>query len=347
MDTPQSTLTVREYPFGSWLVGLFLLGFGLYPYYNSHGTALFMLIPAGIGLLILLITAIVVVTADRNSQTVTLRWRGPLRWRNKEIAFGDISAVEVQSTSGSSRSGTSYRIAIMLSDGKVVPFHTSYTSGSLSKERKAKQLREFLGVGGQDGTPSGMINLVQQAARQNLQEQLGTAPGSDGVRWTVQANSFGSAPITRWFSSDFQCPGMFVFVAQNVAGQKQIGGLLAGVGTKLAEAAMQIYGFTGEDTPGLAGAQLLSPVDPRLETSFTVLVSEQAAGQRLLNTYVVQALADWAARYPLQQMPNRPVLQQVAVLFGPRGVYVAAMGTVMPEIVDELKNLGMALVKAQ
>jgi hypothetical protein len=313
-----------------------------------------MLIPAGIGLLILLTATIVVVTADRNSQTVTLHWRGPLIWKNKEIGFGDIQAVEVQTTRGSSNSGASYRIAIMLNEEQAVPLHRSYSSGWQSKERKAKQLREFLGVAGQDGTLKGLLKAAEPAIRRNFQDQIVGASGSDGkeqttdgIRWTVQATSFGSAPITRWFSSDFQSPGVFVFVAQNAAGQKQMGGLLAGVGTKLAEAAMQIYGFTAEDTPGLAGAQLLSSMDPRLESNFTILVSEQAAGQRILNSEAGAALADWAARYPLQQMPSRQVLQQLAVLFSPRGVTVAAMGTVMPEIVDELKNLGLALVKAQ
>jgi hypothetical protein len=58
--------------------------------------------------------------------------------------------------------------------------------------------------------------------------------------------------------------------------------------------------------------------------------------------------ADWATRYPLKQMqPTRELFGQLIVMICPRGTYDASMGNMIPEAVQELTNLWVALVKGK
>jgi hypothetical protein len=71
--------------------------------------------------------------------------------------------------------------------------------------------------------------------------------------------------------------------------------------------------------------------------------SDPAGARQILNPWVERPLADWAQKYPLKQGNTN----QLAVIFSPQGVYLATMGLVNPEFLQELTALGVELVKAQ
>jgi hypothetical protein len=52
-------------------------------------------------------------------------------------------------------------------------------------------------------------------------------------------------------------------------------------------------------------------------------------------------------RYPLKQIQKPGLFGQLVVLFSPRGTYIASLGTMIPEAVEELTNLGIELIKTQ
>ena len=110
---------------------------------------------------------------------------------------------------------------------------------------------------------------------------------------------------------------------------------------------MRIYGFGEDDCPELNAAAVLDPLPEPLEACFSSLTNIPSDAQQILNSGVAAALADWARRYPLKTFQRHPVFGQLVVMFSPRGVYIASMGTMIPEAVEEMTRLGVALIKAQ
>jgi hypothetical protein len=108
-----------------------------------------------------------------------------------------------------------------------------------------------------------------------------------------------------------------------------------------------MYGFRGEDTPGLNTAEVLPSLDPHLDSHFSAFASDPGTARQILNPWIAAPLADWATRYPLKQLQKPGLFGQLVVLFSPRGVYVASLGTMIPEALEELTNLGVELVKTQ
>ena len=355
MDSQQSTLTIREYPFGLWIAGIFLVSAGIDLYLSTAGQ---VVIPGLIflaGLAFLSTATTLTVTADRPGQMLTLRYRALLWGSRKEVPLAEIAAIQVEMSRSGTSNGATYRVAVVRKDGEKIPFRSYFSSGAGSKQKKAEQLRNFLGVQGNDETPSGLFGLGKQVAQQvfqGTQESL-TGPEmeehtTDGIHWKVQTRTFGGKGITRWFSPDFKCSGGFLFLTQKVAGQKTMaGGLMGGVGKMLYQQTIGLYGFGSEDTPGLETAEILEPLEANLEPHFSAFTSDPAAARQLLTPWVAAPLADWAGRYPLKQVQPQGIFGQLVVLFSPVGTYVASMGIMIPEAVEELTNLGVALVKTQ
>jgi hypothetical protein len=356
MDTNNSTLSLREYPFGLWIVGLILLGTGGYFFNKTPGQLLVVVIIGLIGLIPILTASVLTITADRASGMLTLQYRNVLfLGSKKEIPMAEISAIQVEMShsSGSSRnsSGPSYRIVAVLKDGQIVPFRSYYSGGESGKKKKAQQLRAFLGVEGEDQTPLNMLKSGMQMVQQRFQEQQEAMTGSneeehvtDGIHWKVRTVTFGTQAITHWFSPDFQCVSGFLFLAQKVDGQKTVAG---GMGKFLYQQSIGLYGFGSEDTPDLNSAEVLPGLNPQLEPHFSAFTSDAGVARQILNAWIAAPLADWATRYPLKQVQKPGLFGQLVVLFSPRGVYVANLGTMIPEAVDELTTLGVALVKTQ
>jgi hypothetical protein len=350
MDTQNNALTIREYPLGEYGFGLFLLAVAGFTVVGANGDWSITLIAGVAGLLFFVVATILEVQADRVSGTLTIRRTSLLRHYVCEIAVADIAALQVEPSRGSS---FTYRIVVVTKDNETIPFRTGYSSGVSTKEGKAKRLRAFLGVGGVEMSVRGMLRQATSAARQVFQEQQEALSGAEaedhvteGVHWKTQTVAFGGTAETRWFSPDQQCPGGFVFLAQKVAGQAGLkGGLLSGMNKFLYHEVIGMYGFGSEDTPGLDSARLLDSFDPQLDPHFGVFTSDAQAAHQYL-AWSTAALADWATRYPLKQIqtPGK-VFGQLVVMICPSGTYVASMGSMIPEALQELTNLGVALVK--
>ncbi len=354
MDTNNSQLTIREYPFGIWLFGLVTIGFGAYFITQAPRQWIIAAISSAVGLVLLLTPTILTMTADRTSGLLTLRYRNLLfLGSKKEIPLSEIAAIQVEmrhSSSGSSR-GSNYRLVLVRKDKQVIPFRSYYSGGAISKQKKAKQLRTFLGVEGTDQTPLGMLKMGKQMIQERFQEQQESMTGSqdeehvtNGIHWKVRTVTFGASAITHWFSPDFQCVSGFLFLAQKVEGQKTISG---GLGKMLYQQSIGLYGFNGDDTPGLNAAEVLPSLDPQLDSHFSAFTSDPGAARQILNPWIAAPLADWAMRYPLKQIQKPGLFGQLVILFSPRGVYVASLGTMIPEAVEELTNLGVELIKTQ
>lgn len=366
MDTQNTRLVLRDLPIIGWIFGvafLVIAATNLLIGSMAAGTAVLVIrgVLALVGLVIILLSSVLTVTADRSMQTLTIRHRSLLKESSREILFSQIEAIEMEMShnrnrSSSRSSGPTYRIVVVLKDGEVVPFRSYYSNGSMDKTNKIKRLREFIGVGGSE-MGMGLFGTLCEASRmaqRELKAQQEDLTGSqdvihetEGVRWQVQTMAFGGQAVTRWISPDYRLDNSFVYITQIVEGQKMTGGgLLAGLSNMLFKQAMSIYGFGQEDTPGIEQASTLVLNDPRLEP-FSVYTSAPAAAQRVLNPWVTAALADWARRYPLKQFQSGALFPQLVVMYSPKGVYVACMGTMIPEAIEEMTRLGVELVKTQ
>lgn len=354
MENSSDQLTIREYPIIEWFVGLAVLAVGTYTLRNDPTQLAVPIIAAAVCLLSFVLSAILVVKADRNARTLTIQRISLLRRFRREIPVSELAAIQLETTvshsTNSSRRTTSYRIVAITRDQEVVPFRNIYSSNQWTKEAKAKKLREFLGVGGEDMSISGMLRAASGMAAETFQEEQTAITGeqdtyhvTDGVQWKLETKAMGGAPVSRWFSPDFQLAGNFVFVAQKMKGQSSQGGLMAAVGKMLFRTSLSVYGFSPDLTPGSDNAEILNPLDAVLEPHFMAFTSDLSTARLALNRWTAVPLADWAQKYPLKQGGNN----QTAVLFCPQGVYVAMMGLVNPEFLQELTALGVALVNAQ
>jgi len=352
MDTQNNTLTIREYPLGAWGIGVLMFAIAGFTAVGASGDWSITLIAGAAGLLFIIFGTILVVKADRTSGTLMIFRMGLLRRYVREIPIADVAAVHLETSGGSS---STYRIVVITKDNETIPFRTVYTSGTITKEAKAKKLREFLGVGGVDMSLGGMLQQATSMAQQVFQEKQEAMTGpedeehiTEGVHWKTQTVAFGGTAVTRWFSPDQQCPGGFVFLAQKVVGQiSAAGGLLGGMSKLFYQEVIGMYGFGSEETPSLDSAVLLASFDPQLDPHFSVFTSDPQAARQYL-AWSVSPLVDWATRYPLKQMQSaRELFGQLIVMICPSGTYVASMGNMIPEAVQELTNLGVALVKGK
>ena len=353
MDNHSDPLTLREYPIFEWIFGLAALAFGAFTLRSDPAQVILPIIASGVCLLFFSLSAILVVKADRTEGTLTIQRISLLRRYKREIPISSIQAIQLESTSSYSSSShqrtTTYRIVVITKDQEVIPFRNSYSSGSWPKEAKAKKLREFLGVGGADMSIGGLFQAASGMAAQQFQQEQAAITGSpdtdqvtDGVHWKLETKAMGGSPVSRWFSPDFQMTGNFVYVTQKMQGQSSQSGLMSMVGKMLYRASLSLYGFAPDLTPG-AEAGTVVPLDSQLEPYFMAFTSAPSLASSVLNPWAEMPLAAWAQKYPLQQGNTN----QLAVLFCPQGVYVATLGLVNPEFLQELTALGVALVKAQ
>jgi len=353
METQNKALTIREYPLGEWGLGLIMFAIAGFTAVGANGDWSITLIAGVAGLLFIFVGTILEVLADRVRGTLTIRRTSLLRHYVREIPVENIAALQLETSPGSS---STYRIVVTTKDNETIPFRTGYASGVSAKEAKVKRLRAFLGVGGAEMASGGMLSQATSMARQVFQEKQESISGpealtehvTEGVHWKTQTVAFGGTAVTRWFSPDQQCPGGFVFLTQKVVGQAAAaGGLLGGMNKLFFHEIIGMYGFGSEDTPGLDSAILLGVFDPQLDPHFSVFTSDPQAARQTL-AWSVAALADWATRYPLNQMQMKEkVFGQLVVMICPSGTTIASMGNMIPEALQELTNLGVALIKGK
>ena len=91
------------------------------------------------------------VVADKNNQKLIVSNRSVIKSARQEVAFSEIDAIQFETNSirqSSGRNhGPTYRIVVICKDGKTVPFHSYYSSGTESKMKQVEKLRAFIGVG--------------------------------------------------------------------------------------------------------------------------------------------------------------------------------------------------------
>jgi hypothetical protein len=274
------------------------------------------------------------------TRTLQLDSRSALRHTWKQVPFDEVAGINVERRASPKR-GFTYRLAVLQKDGQVIPFRSSSSSGWKKKERRARQLREFLGIQDSNRIPSGILpaELSQAAASHE----------TNGVHWRIQpmATANSSAPTgVRWHSPDFRTPGIFLFVAQKAEGQPSRG-FLASLGSMFIRQALSLHGFSPEDTPGLEQAVILAPLEPALERHFMAYTNSPSSAHQLLDSRVAAQLGDWAARYPLKQSQRGSGCGQLMTLFGPNGVSLATLNLLHPNQAHELVSLGVELVKSQ
>jgi hypothetical protein len=354
----EQELKLKEYPIISWILGFAGIGWGGYVFAMSlPAINLSGLLSAGVGLLFLLFSYALTVTADKQTGILTLNYRSILLHSVKEIPINQIQTIRVDSSrTRSSRGGTSttYRVEAILKGNEVIPFRSFYTSNFYKYQKWANNLRAFLNLGEAfDETPMGIFRAAQQVGAQVSQSQQEALTGSNaemrntnGVNWQLQSFGMGAAPGTRWFSPDFKTQSGFLFLAQKAAGQSSTG-FLASLGATLFKQSISLYGFDGSDAPNIQTADTYASLSPALNTHFMAFTNDQAEAQQILNPWTQQPLAEWGAKYPLKQFQSGERFSQIVVLYGPKGVYVATQGTLTPDKLDEITSLGVELVKAQ
>ncbi|MBN2116618.1 MAG: hypothetical protein JW730_08610 [Anaerolineales bacterium] len=352
----QNTITFRNIPFVSWLIGLVFLGGGIY-FFELQGFSLITILFGTTGLVLLLAAWGLTITADRNTRILRLQyWSLYFLRRTREIPFDEIASIRVDSMRSATddQHSPSYRIEAIRKDGSVIPFRTAYSSGSSSKQKIADQLRAFIGLGETfDESPAGFMRAINQAATLEAarQQEAQTGPNeqeriTNGVHWKLQSTALGASPVTRWHSPDFKTRGGFLFLAQKVPGQST-GGFMAAIGKALFQQSISMYGFTADDAPNVSQAEMLTSVSPQLDSHFMAFTNIQAEARQILNPWMQHPLADWGQRYPLKQFQTKGSAAQLVVLFSPNGVYVATLGTLQPDQVEELTDLGVEMVKTQ
>lgn len=333
-------LVIREVPIFEWLFGIAFAGVGTLVIV-SGGPRVFGGIFAAVGAGFLLLSSILTIRVNRRTQTLKLDYRSVLRHTSKQVSFDEVAGVNVERRASSRNRGFTYRLTLLKKDGQVIPFRSSSSSGWGAKERRAVQLREFIGIQDTNRIPAGI--LPEELTQAN------EVHATNGVHWQIQPmyTATSSTPTgVRWHSPDFKTPGIFLFVAQKAEGQPSQG-FLASLGSMFIRQALSLHGFSPEDTPGLEQAVALAPLEPALERHFMAYTNSPSSAHQLLNSRVAAQLADWAARYPLKQLQRGSGYGQLMTLFGPNGVFLATLNLSQPNQAHELVSLGVELVRSQ
>jgi len=357
----QNSIKLNDIPLGLWLLGFVFLGAGIY-FFSLQGFSGNTLLLGGIGLILLLLTRGLTITADRNTRILRLHYWSLYFWRTtKDIPFDEIATIRVDSTRSGTHTGRNmnrnsrtYRVEIIRKDESVVPLRTTYSSGSYSKQKIADRLRAFIGLGEAfDESPLGFLRAGNKAAVVKATSQQEALTGSNeqeritnGVHWKLQSIAIGASPITRWHSPDFKTTNGFLFLAQKLPGQST-GGFMAALGKTLFQQSVSLYGFNGDDVPNLSQAEMLASLPPLIDPHFTAFTNNQAESRQILSPWMLHPLAEWAERHPLKQFQSKSGFSQLVVLFSPTGVYLATLGVLQPEQVDELTAIGVEMVKTQ
>jgi hypothetical protein len=243
MQQNDSQLVIRDVPIFQWVFGILFVGVGTLVI-SQGGPPVFGGIFAAVGGGFLLFSNVLTITANRMTRTLKLDYRSALRHTWKQVPFNEIAGINVERRVGPKR-GFTYRLTLMREDGQVIRFRSSGSSGWKGKERRAVQLREFLGIQDSNRIPTGILPAELSRAAE-IHE-------TNGVHWRIQPmyTASSSTPTgVRRHSPDFNTPGTFLFVAQKAEGQPSQG-FLASLGSMFIRQALSLHGFSPEDTPGL------------------------------------------------------------------------------------------------
>ena len=358
---------VRDFPLGWWITGTILLSTGMILLYASSAlvtfgacAGVFLIV---IGLAMVLSVPVLTISIDRVSQILQLSSRSLLKSELKKFRLQDIASIDADEDDDSD--GT-FRLVITERDGTVTPLRSHYGPWNRTLQRR---LWELAGVSGAIGRPrsltgaisilTGQDEMANQAMRHRqelMTTPCGAVSGSADATSVIQSIGIGGQPLTRWFSQDFKMQDAFLFIVQKSPSASFMNRLFSRgmLGRKALLASMAMHGLSDIDAPGKSNAQLLDVVE--LEPHFAGVASEDYESRRILNRSIIQTLVAWAERHPIGSIRTLPRdyritdsrdLGQLAVLFGPQGVYAVTVGTLDPEPLTELREIGMTLIDSQ
>lgn len=332
-------LQIREYPILLWIFGGIFLVISAWMVINQQAawtSALFFLLGA---LFVFVFGHITTILVDKEVGTLTIRSQSLLRNVVKEYALHEIASVYVETNRDSD--GATYRVTIGLTNGESVPFHSYYTSGLAGKERLAQKLGDILNLPEPKEKSHGLsfdLNQVFQTVQEGATQE---------VTWRIEKAGLGTAEVTRWITTATQLPSGFLLIVQKPKNSQlfKSAKYFNPISRLLYEQVMKIFGFYEETTPWLSQASPIEPPEPRLDPYFETLTSDPFAARQILTPWFVIPLVHWAEKHPLNQVQPGGNIGQLTVLLSPQGLKLAWIGEPAPELVDELVNLGVELVK--
>lgn len=350
------TKTIRNRPIIQVLIATIFILMGGYTIFQARMGYVMPGIFVVIGLALLLFSSTDTIRADPAAGKLEIESRSMLRRKSTIISVADIRTIEidsfVQHRTSNNKSSNNYRVVVKKKDGGVIPVQSNYSSNLISANQLCSALRQTLNLNDPE-KPQGLIENMAgsqlEMVREGFakqQEALTGEAGADhetaGVHWKLETRNTGAVVINHWHSADFILPDHFLYIAQKVHGSANLGGILGGLNKALFAQSMTIYGFTDFHAPGLNQGDVIDPLNQRLQADYTAYSDTVLLLDRLLNNYVINALATWAQGHPLKQGSQN----QLALLVGPKGLYLAAMGLSTPERLQETTNLGVELVKS-
>jgi hypothetical protein len=345
---------IRYYPFTAWLGAILFLGAGIYFNIAFKMNLATTLIVCAVGLILFVFGQFETITVDQNGKTIHIHRRTVIKKTDITIQQDEIATIELDTLThrdSSRRRSTEYRPVIKKKDGTDIPVRSIYSGNLVSVNNLCSQLRVWLNLNDPE-KPQGLVqNLMGsklELMREGMEQQQEAITGESddihetaGIHWQLKTRNTGSSPVSQWTSTDFTDPDHFVYLAQKVHGSANLGGFLSGLTKTLYIQSMAIYGFTDFHAPDMQNGTVYDNINERIDADFGGFGDSVAGLRKIVNSYVIQALSDWAIRHPLKQNGV-----QMAVLIGPKGVYLATLGLVSQDHLQEMTNLGVELVKS-
>ena len=348
-------LTIREYPIAMWLIAGALLAGGGYSFYQDPGSWVVLTITGLLALLILLLSSVLVVKVDTSSGTLTISHLSAIRRKVRNIPISEVASIYVEQTtnSGDNGSSTTYRVVVALRDGEIVPFRSYYSSGFTAKGEKARKLRDYLGVGGDDQREGNVIEALSSMAQKAYLETIDLFANSPveeklvrGARWQIQKVAHHGTCITRIRSDEFKMSG-FLYLAQKGKNQNFArSGPFASLLKTLFQQSIGIYGFSPEDTPDQEFSEIPTSFEPRLDVHYVAFTNDPERAPKLIGQMAVTALVDWAEQHPLKMLTSGDNPGQLVILFSPNGLYLGSIGILKESQIAQLASLGTELLRA-
>ena len=151
----ENKLVIREFPTTTLGFGLGFMFFGWVIYTVSpKSNWIPALIMGGIGLVaVAFFSQMLIITADKRTRILRLRYRGLLWGSVKNIPFDTIQALQIASSTTTGKAAgnstgvsVSYCIEVVLKNGKTVPFRAYYSKDFLAQQYQVRQVCDFTGL---------------------------------------------------------------------------------------------------------------------------------------------------------------------------------------------------------
>lgn len=345
----------RSFPVFSVVFALFFIGMGLVILANGAGVIV-AVVTFLVAAIILLFASVSTVTVAADGSKVAIQNQSIIKKSLVEVNREDIQTVEIESSTHRSTNNhtrtTNFRVVLKKTDGTIVPVQTAFTGDLISNNKLCSDLRKMLNLNDPE-TPQGIIQNLAGSALEQVRKELETEQETitgdsdtihetSGVKWQLVTRATGATPVSRWQSADYTLPGHFIYIAQKLHGSKDMGGgFLAGLAKTLYIQSMTVYGITDAHAPGMQNGIIFDQLEARIDPDFGGYGDSVAVFRQVLSIYAIQALENWARKRPLKQGGV-----QLAVLIGPKGVFVSTLGLVKPDFLQEMTDFGVELVKS-